>query len=468
MSTKLNIVSSAVWVKRGVAKAKPEKVKLPIEEIRQLIDNAGINETSDDEHMASDSEQTPEAQQGKKGLRGSMTNLAEATGDKDDEYKMEDYDKEESKDDREGLRGIACYANNSDDPYMTNVVDSDNESDAGDLEIKENDNLVAALKCEEDESALVCYLYNHDEKDWYVHHHYDLPSPALHVERILFDPGTDNRKGNLVAVGSIEGDITIWDLDILDLAESVVTLGTPKSERNKKGKKKAKKPQSKGHEQAVLSLAWNELMPHVLASGGADSQLLLWDLERAEMSTALGRFKGMAQTLAWHPTEKAILLTGSMDGTVTVVDCATMNGVLTGAWRFGNNSEINKVKWDTFNSTCAYIACEDGYIRYVDTRALTKPIYSVKAYDGHAVESLSLNYMVKDLFVTVGENTLSVWKNEPTGCTLAHSEELDLGTLHTVEFCPDVPSVVIVGGELNGLIKPIDISLFSGVRAVFQ
>uniref|UniRef100_A0A1I8ATQ5 WD_REPEATS_REGION domain-containing protein n=1 Tax=Steinernema glaseri TaxID=37863 RepID=A0A1I8ATQ5_9BILA len=462
MSAKLNIVSSAVWIKRGVAKAKPEKVKLDHEELRQLIDNGEVHETSDDEHMESETEQNPVAPS--RGLRGSLSNLAASTDNQEDKYKMDCYDNEEVAD-RDGLRGIACFANNKDDPYMTNVVDSDDESDAGDLELKETDNLVAALKCEDDESALVCYLYNHDDKDWYVHHHYDLPSPALHVESVRYDPGSDDRRGNLAAVGSLDGDITIWDLDILDLPEPCYTLGTPKSESAGKKKKKAK---NWSGQTAVLSLAWNEQMPHVLASGGADSQLLLWDLEKCVLSTSVGCCKEMLQSIAWHPTEKSVLLAGSMSGTLSVVDCVTMNGEIRASWDFGKKAEVNKVKWDTFNNTCAYVACEDGYIRYVDSRVTGKEVYSVKAYDDKAVESMALNCMVKDLFVTVGEHNLSIWKNDPTGCTLAHSEDLDLGTLHTVEFCPDIPNVLVVGGELNGLIKPIDISLFSGVQKVFQ
>ncbi|KAK0412536.1 hypothetical protein QR680_006269 [Steinernema hermaphroditum] len=392
-----NIVSSTAWVKRGVAKAKPDRVIL---------------------------------------------------------------------DDREALSVVAEFPNNEEDPMITDPI-GDDDSDAEDLNIQETDNLVAALKYEQDESALVCYLYNHDEKDWYVHHHYDLPAPALHVERILHDPGTDDRKGNLVAVGSLEGDITIWDLDIIDLAEAVVTLGAAETGMMLGLDGTKKTADGSSHTAAVLSMAWNELMPHVLVSGGADSNLLLWDLEKAEVSTSVGRFKGLAQSVGWHPTDASVLLVGSMTGVVSAIDCRTMKGELRAIWNFGKEAEINKVKWDTYNNTCAYVACEDGYIRYVDCRVPGKPIYAVKAYE-NPVESLSLNYAVKDLIATCSGDCLSIWRNDPNGCTLVHNEKLDLGTLHTVEFCPDVPSVLVAGGELNDLIKPVDISIFSGLKGVFE
>lgn len=42
------------------------------------------------------------------------------------------------------MRGIAVYASNRDDPYMTNHIDSDDEKD--EVEIQPTDNLVVTAK----------------------------------------------------------------------------------------------------------------------------------------------------------------------------------------------------------------------------------------------------------------------------------------------------------------------------------
>lgn len=47
------------------------------------------------------------------------------------------------------------------------------------------------------------------------------------------------------------------------------------------------------HSGAVLSLAWNRLTEHVLASGGADSSVILWDLEETKLATVATHFDGM-------------------------------------------------------------------------------------------------------------------------------------------------------------------------------
>lgn len=40
-----------------------------------------------------------------------------------------------------------------------------------------------------------------------------------------YDPGADDRKGNLLAVGTMDSAINVWDLDIINGIEPVLTLG---------------------------------------------------------------------------------------------------------------------------------------------------------------------------------------------------------------------------------------------------
>ena len=60
----------------------------------------------------------------------------------------------------------------------------------------------------------------------------------------------------------------------------------------KKSAKKTKATKFMGHIDAVLSLDWNHNREHILASGGADSQIVLWDLEEAKAAEKFD-FDGM-------------------------------------------------------------------------------------------------------------------------------------------------------------------------------
>lgn len=164
------------------------------------------------------------------------------------------------------LAGIATFASPMEDPHITTYVNSD-EEDQDDFEIKSDDNLVAVAKVYEvwnssilfqnlisvfpneteitevlsslsiilaffkDEYTLEVYLYNEAENDWYVHHDYILDVPPLCLEPIYFDPGSDDKKGNLLALGGIDGSISIWDLDLVNSVIPTVTLGKAKAAR---------------------------------------------------------------------------------------------------------------------------------------------------------------------------------------------------------------------------------------------
>lgn len=91
-------------------------------------------------------------------------------------------------------------------------------------------------------------VYNDVEDALYVHHDILLPSYPLALEWLSYEPGEDT-KGNLVAVGSMNPVIEVWDLDLVDGLEPAFVLG-------QKGSKK-KKTKTVGHSDAVLSLAWN-------------------------------------------------------------------------------------------------------------------------------------------------------------------------------------------------------------------
>ncbi|KAJ1351572.1 hypothetical protein KIN20_007647 [Parelaphostrongylus tenuis] len=416
---------------------------LPVERLMseessgQQVANGGVSESSDVETEADEeSTATSSANDGagtlsgkrKAGIRGSDSKEIQESSENPEE------DADPGVDSSSGMRGIAMYSSNTDDPYVTLHVDSD-EEEKEEIEVKSDDNMVVLAKIDKDNYTMEVFIYNEENNDWYCHHDYLLDAPPLCLEPIQYDPGNNETgKGNLIAVGTMESVINIWDLDIMNAVVPVVNLGS-----KKKGRRKKRDGREQGHSDAVISLAWNKVSTHVLASGGADRRILLWDLDEAKVAQAVPERSGEIQALSWHPAEHSYILVGTLSGAVEVIDCNESSGIPSASWNF--ETQVEQVKWNHFNPFSAFFATEDGILYHVDMRKPGEIIWRGQAHDG-SVGGLTLSPTVRGLLVTVGhDQMLCVWKVQDDGALLKiHSERQHVGALHTAQFNPDVPT----------------------------
>uniref|UniRef100_A0A915Q0H1 Anaphase-promoting complex subunit 4 WD40 domain-containing protein n=1 Tax=Setaria digitata TaxID=48799 RepID=A0A915Q0H1_9BILA len=423
---KMSLIADLAWIKRGIPKPVPDKVKLSSEEIRSLIQE-GEPETSE---LSDTDDAALNGVQQQRGIRGSSPDVADE-GMGTDNYRLDKYD--ESDEERPNpLAGIMTFASPMEDPHITTYVDSD-EEDQEDFEIKPDDNLVAVAKVDKNEYTLEVYLYNETQNDWYVHHDYILEVPPLCLEPIYFDSGSDDKKGNLLAIGNIDASVNIWDLDLVNSVEPTSVLGREKAAKG-----------AQGHTDAVLSLAWNRLTDHVLASGSADSSVILWDLDEMKPATVAAHFSGMVQAVEWHPAESPILLTGTLSSQVGITDCRKCDSL--------------SKQWEV-----------SGHLYYMDTRK-NEPVMSKKVHKGGA-RSIVQSCYTKGLLSTCGEDgLLKVWRLQESSSDLELITEhnMNLGALHICRFSPDSGSVLVVGGEKEEMVKVVEVSKFEEVQKAFS
>jgi periodic tryptophan protein 1 len=176
--------------------------------------------------------------------------------------------------------------------------------------------------------------------------------------------------GNFIAVGTLDPEIEIWSLDVLEAMYPTSVLGRPEvtkahvpvpSGTGKKKKKKAKHRQieTSYHVDAVLGLSWNKTQRNLLASASADRTVKLWDLSRdpsasGEGSGAIRSFdvhKDKVQAVQWNEKEPTVLLTGSYDRTVRTFDTRTPStgvGAIVG-------SDVEALRWDPWESYAFYV-----------------------------------------------------------------------------------------------------------------
>lgn len=182
------------------------------------------------------------------------------------------------------------------------------------------------------------------------------------------------RFGNYIAVGTLDPEIEIWSLDVVEGMYPDMVLGRPDKTAAHiptplgTGKKKRKKTKHRmivpeHHVDAVLSLSWNRTHRNLLASASADRTVKLWDLSRTATGgednkggEAIRSFdkihKDKVQAVQWNEKEPTVLLSGSYDRTVRVFDSRAPDGgvgAILGA-------DVEALKWDPWDNHGFYVS----------------------------------------------------------------------------------------------------------------
>ncbi len=357
-------------------------------------------------------------------------------------------------------------------------------------------------------SQLEIYVYDETEENLYVHHDLLLPAMPLCLEWLDFCPGrtTEARqKGNFVAVGTLDPEIEIWSLDVVDGLYPDAILGPPPKEQQQPeqssisdttavtvaggegGKKKKKKKPKKAkvvanaeyHVDSILSLSWNRAHRNLLASSSADKTIKLWDLARPTSSPALRSFDSLhgdkIQAVQWNPKEPTVLLSGSWDGSVRVFDSRAPEAFV--GTRVA--SDVECLKWDPWEPAGFLVSMENGMVQSYDSRMLasnkdagpSRPLWTLSAHDS-SVSSLDINPHIKGCVVTGGtDNMVKVWNVEDQvagkrNISLVTARDLGVGKVFSASFCPDDPTTLAVAGSKANL-QIWDTATNAGVRSVF-
>lgn len=449
-----SMLTCGTWVRRGIAKEVPDRIELTKEDLDKILEDTkekikDVDEDADLSQLEAEQKEALEANiqanieetdvEVKEEVNGVSNGVDE---DEDDEaitseYGLEDYDKEGIMMTGAGMAGLMYFAREEEDPYVDiKQLESDEKED---LIIKSDDNLFVVGKMEEDCSCLEVYVYNESEDNLYVHHDIVLESFPLCLEWLSFDAALDGQSGNYVALGTMEPNIEIWDLDVVDTLEPAFVL-----EGKKKKKKKKEKVSNSGHTDAVLGLSWNKNVKNVIASGSADETVCLWDMSTCKCVHRLTHHKDKVQCVSWHPYEAQSLLTGSFDKYVSVVDCRSPEA----GKKWLLPSDCEQTLWDHLSPFNFFASTDGGVVSYYDVRA-DAPVFTLNAHDDSVV--LALSSEIKGCLVTASaDNFLKVWDvSEKPTCVL--SRDMKMGRIHFVSGCPDAPFLFAVGGEKDGL-----------------
>ena len=175
------------------------------------------------------------------------------------------------------IKGLTYYRNNDEDPFIT-LKENDEDQEREELEVLPTDNLLVVAKTEDVISQLEIFVYEEAEENLYAHHDLMLPSFPLCLEWLDFppvsslarrDPSGENANsdpmsqfGNFIAVGTLEPEIEIWSLDVVEAMYPDMVLGRPDKTAAHvptplgTGKKKRKKTRKETYSSYIYKGEW--------------------------------------------------------------------------------------------------------------------------------------------------------------------------------------------------------------------
>ena len=422
-----------------------------------------------------------------------MTNASRDADDDLREYDLDNYDNEMVDEDSEkmamfgNVRSLAYHESNAEDPYITLQENEDEDDEREELQVLASDNMVIAAKVEDEVAHLEIYVYEDEADNLYVHHDIMLPAIPLCVEWLDLPIGKGSSEpsstGNFVAVGTFDPDIEIWDLDTIDCMypNAILGAGGKKVEENpeqgeegtkkRKKRKKSRKVNDDYHVDAVLSLAANRHHRNLLASSSADKTIKLWDLNTTSCAKSYSYHTDKICSIKWHPRDTTVLLSGSYDRTIVAADMRAPDAKVP---RWGVESDVETVTWDTHDPNYFFVTTEDGIIHYHDVRSApsspeaSKPVWKLQAHD-ESISSFDVNPIIPGFLATGStDKEVKLWNVQSSGPSMVVSRNLSVGKVFSTKFAPD-PEVAFrlaVAGS-KGAVQIWDTSTNAAVRNAF-
>ncbi|KAI5307393.1 hypothetical protein KEM56_002400 [Ascosphaera pollenicola] len=511
-----SMITTTAWVRRGVAAPFPEKYEIDEAEMERISQMArtqlfnaqeglrdaksrsGTGNDEDDDEAMDVETQPAEAEKGgeKEDAKGEENaDGKEVNIDDDDlkEYDLEHYDSDPVDSDGEAttmfgnVHSLAYHAPGEEDPYLNLPENPSDDEEREEMQILGTDNLLLAGKVEDEVAHLEVYVYEDEAENLYVHHDIMLPAIPLCLEWLDLPVGPrhgssqadlERNTGNFVAIGTMEPDIEIWDLDVVDSMYPNAILGhggqdAADEAAKKKKKKMKKKVNDEYHIDAILALAANRQHRNLLASGSADTTMKLWDLNTEKCAKSFNDVHtDKVCALNWHPQSATVMLSGSYDQTVVAADLRAAD-VKAASMRWSVASDVETVRWDPHDPNYFFVTTDSGIVYYYDVRNAaskkTSPVWTLQAHDD-SVSAFDVNPRIPGFLATGStDKFVKLWQVSPSGPSMVVSRNMEeVGKVFSVGFAPDdeVAFRLNVAGS-RGVVKVWDTSTNGGVRRTF-
>eukprot|EP00331_Platyophrya_macrostoma_P018249 CAMPEP_0176471640 /NCGR_PEP_ID=MMETSP0127-20121128/41250_1 /TAXON_ID=938130 /ORGANISM="Platyophrya macrostoma, Strain WH" /LENGTH=404 /DNA_ID=CAMNT_0017866321 /DNA_START=116 /DNA_END=1330 /DNA_ORIENTATION=+ len=334
-------------------------------------------------------------------------------------------------------------------------IESDDDEEIDDTTFKETDLPFVATRADQQDPKVEVYVYDEPEDNVYVHH--DATVSAFPLCSTWMSDGTMS----LAAVGTMLPFVEIWPLDVIDAVEPVCLLGgCVNSEDNYRRKLKKDRLKPDSHKEAVLSIQWNTLVQHILASGSADHTIKLWDLNQQECVGTYHETEKI-QSLEWHAQEANLLLSGAFDGNAILRDCRRPDDAAM-KWELGD--VVERVAFG-HHTNVVYASTSDGRLMCLEMRRNAQPLWTIQPHDKETTFACSRH--LPGLIATGGKDGfLSLYDARAAGAepTLIVSRKYKTGSVLNIAFHPNSPHLLGAGGSRG---QPLVYTMTQDLNTVF-
>lgn len=252
-----------------------------------------------------------------------------------------------------------------------------------------------------------------------------IASPAVRLPEKFASIGwgrvTRSHPAGLIAGGLSDGTVRVWD---------AATLLRPATDAAARDPNRAllMPPITPGkHKGPVNSICFNSVIGHMFATGGADGQLLLWDMSntsapvvRPPIATATPS-KDELLSVAWNPKIGHILASGSVSGIVSVFDVQNRKQLMNIRNPRGR-IRASSLVWHPTVATQLLVACDedDGAgAQLWDLRNATAPLQTISNHSPRGVMSAAWCPQDPELLLTTSRDGRSMLVSPTTGETIA-------------------------------------------------
>ncbi|KAG2341813.1 WD40 repeat-like protein [Suillus weaverae] len=318
-------------------------------------------------------------------------------------------------------------------------LDKYDEDDVKEDAFRTRDPPNVTTKTEDDVSQLEIYVYENPKTiSTFTTISCSPTSPSASTSSEM-QSDTLPKFGNYIAFGTLDPEIEIWSLDVMESMHPDMILGRP-------DKTAVHVPVPAGtdtyHIDAVLGLSWNRSHRHMLASASAHCTVKLWDLSRpiADGEGVMGSFgvhKDKVQAVQWNEKEPTVHLASD-----------TGVGAVLGA-------DVKALRWDPWETHAFYVSLENGLVLNFDARALPMDMkspsparFTLSAHDG-AVSAFDVSPLLQGCICMGGMDKLvKLWNVDQTtggkpAVSMVVSKDMEVVTV----FLPDDHLTIAAAGS---------------------